>query len=140
VSAARQPRSTAQATKGDIHKLTAGIQAVGADLRRVESKLTADIQTVMSKLTADIQTVRVELGTDIRNVASKVVEMGETLVILETIESSIRFVAQGMTGKASATAMNEADERLAGRVSLLEDATRQHAVDIRQLRSRAERR
>jgi hypothetical protein len=130
--AARQPQSTAHATKRDVH-------ALGADLRRVDSKLNdveSKLNDVEAKLTADIQAVRIELGAEIGNVASKVVAMGERLVILERIESSVRFVAENMVGKASATAMTEADDPLGARVSLLEDVTRQHAVDIRQLRSR----
>ncbi len=176
----RHSRSTAYATKGDVHtlaanlrgvesKLGANIQAVqgdvhtlAADLRGVESKLGANIQAVQgdvhtlaadlrgveSKLGANIQAVHGDVHAlnanmqavqaDLHAVASKVVEMGERLVILERIESNVRFVAESMTAKASSADMKDADDRLAGRVSLLEDVARQHSEDIRQLRARDE--
>ena len=90
---------------------------------------------------ADLHAVKTDIGGRLNTmdgrfdkIDGRLDKIDGRLVILERIESSVRFIAENMTAKASTTEM-KADERLSGRVSLLEDVARQHSEDIRLLRA-----
>ncbi len=142
--ATRRSRSADLATKADL-------QAVGADLRGVESKLSAEIERVESKLSAEIERVESKLSAEIR----------ANGVVLERVESKLTAMSEGFQSVAVKSEVKAVDDResrsaaqrfeakplgglgggahhldrLSGRVSLLEDVARQHSEDIRLLRA-----
>jgi Skp family chaperone for outer membrane proteins len=114
-----------QALRRDLDANTQAVRRdLGADNQAVRQDLGAEIQAVRQDLGAEIQAVRQDLVVQSQAVKDLATGIRAVGVVVERMESQLRVVAESVSDKASAASVKEGDDRLSGRITLLEDVVR----------------